>query len=321
MSITQNRKLMEYSHDHHLDGISEPSLRALIEQRSGYTLAKAGHFLEFQDRINRELLQHRVITANRYTAWFRLGRQTLEQVRAFVIQFSVFSNQFLVAQLQKMINADTVEGMRASKEILANEIGVVFKGPRPDLKHPGETEREGDPELVATEGSVEGGVFHFRAAHFEWLMRIAGKLDLEFAAVGKRRQGTPSTLFYCDELIRLYGSPDYRTSQAASYAVENWAAAGFWDELIEGLTRFNQRTGSDLPLAFFTWHSRLEAQHARHTQEELEELYCTRDLDEDHFIQVGNEMLDGVAAFWEGLEAQRKQIMKVRRPNSALQFN
>ena len=61
-------------------------------------------------------------------------------------------------------------------------------------------------------------------------------------------------------------------------------------------------------MAFFTWHSRLETQHARHTQEELEELYCTREIDEAQFIRVGNEMLDGVAAFWNGLEEQRKQI-------------
>lgn len=98
------------------------------------------------------------------------------------------------------------------------------------------------------------------------------------------------------------------TSQAASYAVENWAAAGFWDELVEGFRKYNERTRSTLPLAFFSWHSRLEAQHAQHTQEELEELYFGRDVDEHAFIRRGNEMLDGVAAFWDGLENQRKKI-------------
>jgi hypothetical protein len=229
--------------------------------------------------------------------------QNQAQVRAFVVQFSVFSNQFLVAQLQKMINADTLEGMRASKEILANEIGVLFNGPRPSAGN--DADREGDPELVATEGSIEGGTFRFRAAHFEWLMRIAARLDLGFADVGRRIHGSDATLFFCDELIRLYGSADYQISQAASYAVENWAAAGFWDELIEGFDKYNRRSGARLPLAFFTWHSRIEAQHARHTQEELEELYCTSTIDEDAFIHYGNEMLEGVAAFWDGLEAQR----------------
>jgi pyrroloquinoline quinone (PQQ) biosynthesis protein C len=80
-------------------------------------------------------------------------------------------------------------------------------------------------------------------------------------------------------------------------------------ELIEGFEKYNARTGADLPLAFFTWHNQLEAQHAQHTQEELEELYFARDLDEDAFIRYGNEMLDGVAAFWDGLDEQRKEIM------------
>ncbi|MCU7842894.1 MAG: hypothetical protein KZQ93_03545 [Candidatus Thiodiazotropha sp. (ex Monitilora ramsayi)] len=308
---TKGQTLQEFANRYHLDGLTEPSLRAILEHRTGYSIEKARRFLQFQERINRELLQHRVITDNRYTAWFSRGTQTLDQVRDFVIQFSVFSNQFLVAQLQKTINADTLEGMRASKEILANEIGVLFNGPRPKLKSREDADREGDPELVATQGSVEGGTFRFRAAHLEWLIRIADKLGLEFSEVGRRVHGTASTLFYCDELIRLYGSSDYQTSQAASYAVENWAAAGFWDELVEGLTGYNKRTDSDLPLAFFTWHSRIEAQHARHTQEELEELYCTREIDEDQFIRVGNEMLDGVAAFWGGLEEQRKHLSTV----------
>ncbi|MEN8132451.1 MAG: hypothetical protein ABFS45_20180 [Pseudomonadota bacterium] len=308
MIVSQKHLLQTLASRHHLEGLSEPSLRAIIEHKAGYSVKQAHRFLEFQQRINRELLQHRVITNNAYTAWFRRGQQSRLQVRAFTIQFSVFSNQFLVAQLQKMINADTLEGMRASKEILANEIGVLFNGPRPILQDSQEADREGDPKLVATQGSIDGGVFHFRAAHFEWLMRIAGKLDLNFSEVGKRRQGTRPTLHYCDELIRLYGSPDYEVSQAASYAVENWAAAGFWDELVEGLGKFNQRTSAALPLAFFTWHGRLEAQHARHTQEELEELYCTSDLDEDRFIRVGNEMLEGVAVFWDGLNEQRKRI-------------
>ncbi len=307
MTHLHHQELVEFSHQHHLEGLSEPSLEAILEHRIGYTVEKGHAFLHFQERIDRELLQHKIITSNAYTAWFSKGEQTQKQVRDFIVQFSVFSNQFLVAQLQKTINADTIDGMRASKEILANEIGVIFNGTKPVAGK--DMDREGDPELVSTEGTVEGGVFRFQAAHFEWLNRIAGKLGLDFSDIGRRVHATASTLFYCDELIRLYGSPDYAISQAASYAVENWAAAGFWDELVEGLDRYNHRTGEYLPLSFFSWHSRLEAQHAQHTQEELEELYCTRKIDEDMFIRIGNKMLDGVAAFWNGLEQQRKSIV------------
>ncbi|MEK7790723.1 MAG: hypothetical protein AAB309_03755, partial [Deltaproteobacteria bacterium] len=215
---------------------------------------RAKQFANFKKRIDRELLKHRVITNNEFTAWFKKGEMTTEQVKAFIVQFSVFSNLFLIAQLHKMINADSVEGMRASKEILANEIGVIFNAPGKSKLTVKDKEREGDPELVSTEGTIEGGHFRFQAAHFEWLLKIASKLGLEFNDLGKRSVGTKPTLHYCDELVRLYGSDNYEISQAASFAVENWAAAGFWKELIQGLTIFRKKHKIDLPLAFFTWH-------------------------------------------------------------------
>ena len=293
-----------FAHQHHIDGLTEPSLLAISEHRPGYTVEKGREFLAFQARINEELLRHHVITNNDYCLWFERGEQHSAQVREFVVQFSVFSNLFLIAQLNKMINADSLEGMRASKEILANEIGVVFNAGRGGAKATDDT----DPEIVSTEGSIEGGRFRFRAAHFEWLLHMGEQLDLGFNDMGKRHLGSDTTLFFCDELARLYGSEDYMTSQAASYAVENWAAAGFWDQLVRGFELYNQRTGARLPLGFFTWHARIEAQHAAHTQEELEELYFCRRIDEDAFIRRGNEMLEGVAAFWDGLEQRRKGV-------------
>ncbi len=291
--------LQQFATQHQLQGLSPTSLQALVDNEPGYNIEKAQHFLRFQRRINEELLTHRVILDNAFCNWFEKGALSEEQVKAFVIQFSVFSNLFLFAQLHKTINADTLEGMRASKEILANEIGVIFRTDKG---------RGSESELVSSEGTVEGGEFRFAAAHFEWLLLLAEKLGLGFNDVGKRRHGTASTLFFCDELNRLYGSEDYMISQAASYAVENWAAAGFWDQLVEGFTLFNEQHGKQLPLGFFTWHAMIEAQHAAHTQEELEELYFSRDINEDDFIRYGNEMLDGVAAFWDGLDEQRKTL-------------
>ena len=71
-----------------------------------------------------------------------------------------------------------------------------------------------DLDLVSTEGTVDGGRFKFAAAHFEWLLRFAKPLGLEFADLGKRRHGTDSTLFFCDELLRIYGSEDASTPRA-----------------------------------------------------------------------------------------------------------
>ena len=305
MELAVAENLEGFAAQNDLTELTAPSLAAIRDGRTGYSASRGRQFLLFQERIDRELLQHRVITRNAYTAWFRQGARNEAQIKAFIVQFSVFSNLFLVAQLRKMINAETLESMRASKEILANEIGVVFRS-RGAPRSPADTEP--DPDHVSIEGTVQGGTFRFEAGHFEWLYQIARKLGLQFNAIGKRRFGTPATLFFCDELARLYGNENYAVSRAASYAVENWAAAGFWDELIEGLKRYNRKHGTDLPLGFFVWHSRLEAQHAQHTQEELEEDYFQNAFDEDAFIRNGNEMLDAVAAFWDGLDAQRRQL-------------
>jgi len=298
----QDKVLVDFAQKHHIESLTAPSLIALSQGQEGYSIDKAKRFLNFQRRIDNELLKHRVITGNSYTAWFEQGSQSLAQIKAFIIQFSVFSNQFLIAQLNKMIHADTLESMRASKEILANEIGVRFK-PASQTTSP--------DHFGSIEGSIEGGIFHFGAGHFEWLYHIAKKLGLSFAEIGQPKHGNVSTLFFCNELIRLYGGDDYQVSQAASYAVENWAAAGFWGQLIQGLKRFNEKNGTDLPLGFFIWHDQLESQHAAHTQEELEELYFTLELGEDQFIRYGNEMLDGVAAFWDGLDEQRRELAAV----------
>jgi len=255
----------------------------------------------FKSRLEREVLRHPVIVANPYTAWFKRGEFNADQARAFLVQFSVFSNQFLVAQLQKVLNAETLDEMRASKEILVNEIGVGFRA-----GHAAE-----DAELGSLEGSIEGGTFHFRAAHFELLVRMARQFGLAFSNLGKRRLGTPATLLFCDELARLYAHEDYAIATAASWAVENWAAAGFWDELVEGWRRYATRQRmSAFNMAFFTWHARLEANHAHHTWQELEAFYESQTVDEDAFVARACDMLDGVLVFWNGLDEQRRAIVE-----------
>ena len=50
---------------------------------------------------------------------------------------------------------------------------------------------------------------------------------------------------------------------------------------------------------------RVEAQHASHTMEELEEVYFGEDFDKEKFFEGGKQILDAVAAFWDGLEKDR----------------
>jgi hypothetical protein len=263
-------------------------------------------FEKFIQVLNRDVMTHPVITDNRYTKWFAKGDASFDDVKHFIQQFSVFSNMFLIAQLLKTINATSLEGMRASKEILANEIGVIYHPKqKKEQGRVSDPDREGDPDLVSTEGTVDGGTFKFKAAHFEWLLRIGEVLGLTFHDMGKRRHGTPSTLFFCDELARIYGSDDPHIGEGASFAVETWAAAGFWKELIQGLDRFKKRDSLNLPLAFFTWHDRLEDQHADHVMDELEEAFFSSNFDEARFLQGAREMLNGVQAFWTGLNENR----------------
>jgi hypothetical protein len=289
------------------------TLSPRIEERlrdGELTRQQVEDFQQFLADVDREFLHHRIITDNAYTRWFREGQATDDELRHFVKQFSVFSNQFLVAALLKVINAPSLHQARASKEILMNELGVIYRKPgatngQAAGRSEDEKDREGDPELVSTEGTVDGGICRFRAAHFEWLLGVGEGLGLGFDDMGKRKHGRPSALHFCDELQRLYGSPDGQIAEGASFAVENWAAAGFWQELEDGLLLIKKGRHPQLRLAFFTWHNRVEAQHAGHTMEELEDVYFDEGFDREKFFQGGREILDAVATFWDGLEYDR----------------
>ena len=59
-----------------------------------------------------------------------------------------------------------------------------------------EKEHQGDPELVSTEGTVDGGICRFRAAHFEWLLDVAKGVGLGFSELGQRQHGSPIHLAF-----------------------------------------------------------------------------------------------------------------------------
>jgi hypothetical protein len=264
-------------------------------------MATAPSVEAFRRQVDELVGQHPVVVDNRYTRWFATGEATRGEVRHLAVQFSVFSHLFVEAQLRKVINAADLDTYRAGKEILLNELGVVFNAGRAAKASAGT-----DPDLVATEGTVDGGRFRFGAAHFEWLLRFAAPLGLRFDELGKRRHATGPTRFFCDELLEVYGSEDASTAEGASYAVEHWAAAGFWKELIAGLEAFKARECPDLPLAFWTWHDKVEDQHAAHTDDELVEAFSQPWFDEQLFLRGAARMLDGVQAFWDGLWADHQ---------------
>jgi hypothetical protein len=238
----------------------------------------------FRTEVIERIEQHPIVRHNAYCEWFSHGRATLDELRRFTVQFSVFSHLFLEAQLRKCIEAPDLASYRASKAILLNELGVGFH----------------------RDGSIDNGVFRFRAAHFEWLLDFAEALGLAFDEIGKRRFGWPSTLAFCDALKEWYGSPDPSTAAGASHAIEHWAAAGFWKQIIAGLRRIKAERIPALPLGFWTWHDRIEDLHAAHTDGELDLLFGRPDFSEERFLRGGVAVLDAVAEFWNGLEADRR---------------
>ena len=101
-------------------------------RRGDLTAGQVDDFTHFLDEVDRDLLHHRVILDNAYTRWFRGGAATDAELGHFVQQFSVFSNQFLVAALLRVINAPSLAQARAAKEILMNELGVIYRKPGRD---------------------------------------------------------------------------------------------------------------------------------------------------------------------------------------------
>jgi hypothetical protein len=246
-------------------------------------LAPATDLATFEEAVGQSIDCHPIVRRNAYTAWFARGEASLEQLRDFTIQFSVFSHLFIEAQLRKCINAPDLQSYRAGKEILMNELGVVF----------------------TPSGTIEGGTFRFTAGHFEWLANFAQTLGLQWQEIGKRPLGRPSTLAFCDALMAWYSSPDESTAAGASYAIEHWAAAGFWKELIAGLRVIKKHRLPNLPLGFWTWHDALEDTHAAHTDEELREAFAKPGFSPERFLTAGEAMLEAISEFWDGLDVAR----------------
>lgn len=249
------------------------------------TWSKTQALTEFTIKADNLIENHPIVKHNQFTSWFSLGSASDQELKHFTVQFSVFSHLFIEAQLRKCINAMDLDAYRASKEILMNELGVVFN----------------------KDGSVNGGKFKFDAGHFEWLADFAKHLGLSFNQIGKPSHATESTMEFCRALMTWYGSEDWSVAAGASHAIEHWAAAGFWKELIDGLKTIKATKHPELPLGFWVWHDQIEDQHAAHTDDELNMLFERDGFCEESFLKGAEAILDAVKIFWDGLEADRLQ--------------
>lgn len=281
--------------------IGKETLDRLALGQPGYTMAKARRFVELQHRIDDELLQHPLIRQNPYMEWFQRGEMSLAQLRSFVVQLSVFANSFVLAMLKRMIESGTLIQMRATKEILLNELGVSY---RPSPAGGGQA-----VEVSTSLGTVDGGTFHHDTAHLEWLVDLGRVLGLEYEDLGRPHHGTEGTRHLSNELFRLYGSGDEQVAMAANYIVKQVGFAGIWSQALEGLQHYNARRDTrPVPLDFFQWQTRAESLRAENVQATLEEYFFSLDLNEDRFIQAGKEMLEAFAMFWNDLDQERRQL-------------
>ena len=136
-------------------------------------------FNSFKEEIQKEFFEHAVIINNPYTKWFKQGIANTAQVKDLILQFSVFSNRFIVIQAKRMINADTLEGEVCARAILLNECGVL--------------------QDVET-GSIENQLYSNKHAHINWLRKIASKLEIDLKLIGKWETGTNATHQFLEQL-------------------------------------------------------------------------------------------------------------------------
>ncbi|MBI3591127.1 MAG: hypothetical protein HY094_07130 [Candidatus Melainabacteria bacterium] len=260
-------------------------------------------FETFKRVIEKEFFQHPVIVNNPYTKWFKQGMANTEQVKDLILQFSVFSNHFIVVQCKRMVNATTLEGEETARAILLNECGVGMN--------------------VKT-GSIEEQRFTTTNAHINWLRKIATMLDIDPKMIGRWEIGTKATHEFLEGLDHTYGSHDGQIGAGASFAIETWAAYGighgekeesnnFWKELIVGLEEYNKRQRlpknlPSLPVGFFQYHFETEAGHGANVWQELEQTYSQPDFDEKKYLEAGKIALKSIYTFWLGLDETRKKL-------------
>ena len=170
------------------------------------------------------------------------GQATDDELRHFVRQFSVFSNQFLVAALLRVINAPTLQQARSAKEILLNELGVIYRriSPGASPRAPGPERRGEGPRGRPRAGQHRGDGRRRHLPVPRRAFRMAARrgggprpgLRPTSASAGTAgpRRSTSATSCTGSMAARIR-----RIAEGASFAVENWAAAGFWQELEDGL--------------------------------------------------------------------------------------
>ena len=236
------------------------------------------------------------------TRWFATGEAGSGEVRHLTVQFSVFSHLFVEAQLRKVINAADLDTYRAGKEILLNELGVVFNAgrtPPPAV----DTTRAWSPPRARSTAAASASAPPTSSGS----CASPPRSGLGFADLGKRRHGTPATLFFCDELLRglrLRGRVRGRGRELRRRALGG-------RRVLEGADRRparRSRRASARPAPRVLDLARQGRGPARrpHRRRAASRRTSSRGSTRTATSPGASEMLDGVQAFWDGLWADHE---------------
>jgi len=264
---------------------------------------EAAAFVTQMDRIQYEFDHDDIIFRNPFTKWAKLGRMNTAQVIDWVIQFSIFSVWFVVAECMRMAWAIGTPSERPSRILLASEIGVQI-----------------DPKTH----DVEDQVFRHADAHINWLRLMLDPLGVDPSRVGRRSEAHESTNRFVDYgLLDAHGGPDIIKGAGANFWTENWAGRfigtpeeenNFWVELKTGMDAYNRNERIEkggltpLPLGFLHAHIMLERAHVATVDDELAELFFDPSFDLDRWWKGFYQSRDSFRIFWNGLDKARKAL-------------
>ena len=210
------------------------------------TAQQVDDFRDFLAEVDRELLQHRIIIEQRLHALVPArARPPTTSCKHFIKQFSVFSNQFLIAALLEG-HQRAVAGAGAGQQGDPDERAgrdLPQARARPSAPATAIERRRQGPRGRPGAGQHRGHRGRRRLPLPGRPLRVAAgrrRAARAWASTTSASAGTarPSTLFFCDELQRACtAATTPQIAEGASFAVENWAAAGFWQELEDGLMK------------------------------------------------------------------------------------
>lgn len=272
---------------HHLDLYIEQSESAMSKVRhmvesDEITLEQGLKFQALLQKIGLRIINHPIISNNRYLARFGEGKLTQAQARHEAQQFSVFAIQFNAAQAQLVANSQTEEEWLERTKILANEMGAPYShGFDGDLK----------------------GTWNIKYNHHTWLLDMCKDLGLEFSDIGKLWVANAGSKAFLDAIFKHYTHSDPNISSGATFGIENWAANNLWKPWLSGMNAYNsqQAEGNKVSLSYIKYHDIEERHHSQATITELLANFIEPWFDAEKFLDSAEKILtEGVQAYYEG---------------------